>query len=196
MMDTQQLTALSRVERESRERRHGHGGGVFWLTGFSGAGKSTLAFGVEQRLFQAGMQAVALDGDVLRRGLCSDLGFSLDARRENVRRVAEVAALLAKSGQICLCACIAPLREFREMSRAIIGADYYEIYVRCPLEVCRSRDVKGLYARVDAGVVREYTGVSSPYEPPERPDLILPTHEMDAAHCLDMLEAFVRARVS
>ena len=195
-MNTERRAAVSRIGRESRERRHGHRGGVFWLTGLSGAGKSTLAFGVEQRLFQAGMQVMALDGDVLRRGLCADLGFSLDARRENVRRVAEVAALLARSGQICLCACIAPLREFRNMSRAVIGADYHEIYVRCPLEVCRFRDVKGLYARVDAGIVREYTGVSSPYEPPEQPDLTLPTHELNVNRCLDMLEAFVRSRVA
>lgn len=186
--------SAGRLGRGRREQRYGHRGGVFWLTGLSGAGKSTLAFGVEQRLFRTGMQVVTLDGDRLRAGVCADLGYSLEDRRENVRRMAELAALLAGAGQICLCACIAPLRAFRRMSREIIGPDYHEIYVRCPLEVCRARDVKGLYARVEAGTVREYTGVSSPYEPPEKPDLVLSTHELEEAHCLDLLEAFVRER--
>ncbi len=168
-----------------------HKGAVFWLTGLSGAGKTTLAFGAEKSLLASGMRVITLDGDMMRQGLCADLGFSLEARRENVRRVAHVAALIAQAGYICLCACIAPMREYRHLCRKIIGPCYHEIFIDCPLEICRQRDVKGLYAKVNAGLINEYTGISSPYERPEHPDLILQTHTQSVELSLKKLEKYI-----
>lgn len=181
--------------RQQCEERNGHRGAVFWLTGLSGAGKSTLARGVENRLFQAGLRVVVLDGDIMRKGLCAGLGFSLEDRQESLRRVAHTAALLTDLGHICLCACIAPLAAHRQMCREIIGRDYHELFVDCPLNVCQSRDVKGLYAKVNAGFVVQYTGVSSPYEVPLTPDLILHTNEQDIDSCLHSLETYILSHI-
>ncbi len=168
-----------------------HKGAVFWLTGLSGAGKTTLAFGAEKSLLASGMRVMTLDGDMMRRGLCADLGFSLEERRENVRRIAHVGALIAQAGQICLCACIAPMREYRNLCRQIIGPCYHEIFIDCPLEICRQRDVKGLYAKVKAGLIDEYTGISSPYERPEHPDLVLQTHTQSVESSLKKFERYI-----
>lgn len=190
------MTQITTPTRAQREARNGHRGAVFWLTGLSGAGKSTLAHGVEARLFHAGLRVAVLDGDVMRKGLCAGLGFSLENRQENLRRVAHTAALLASLGHICLCACIAPLRAHRQMCREIIGENYHEIFVDCPLDVCRSRDVKGLYAKVTAGLMTQYTGVSSPYEAPTAPDLALRTGEQHVDVCLNSLENYILAHIT
>ncbi len=173
-----------------------HEGAVFWLTGLSGAGKTTLAFGAEKHLLTSGMRVMTLDGDMMRRGLCADLGFSLEERRENVRRIAHVAALVSQAGHICLCACISPMQEYRELCREIIGPYYHEIFIDCPLEICRQRDVKGLYAKVTAGLIEEYTGISSPYERPEHPDLVLQTHTQSVDESLKILEQYIYTKTN
>lgn len=179
-----------RVSRAERERLIGQRGHVLWLTGLSGAGKSTLAYALEARLHALGRQAVVLDGDNLRHGLCADLGFSLADRHENLRRVAEVARLLVDAGQLCIAAFISPLRADRAMARAIIGpADFSEVYLDCALPVCEARDVKGLYRRARNGEIPDFTGISSPYEAPQQPDLQLATGRDPLSTCLDQLFA-------
>ena len=164
------------VSRRQREEMHGHRGAVVWFTGLSGAGKTTLARAIEQRLFQAGCQAVVLDGDSLRQGLCAGLGFSPQERSENIRRAGEAARLFAEAGIIVLAALISPLRADRERVRAMQAeGDFVEAWCQCPLEVCEQRDVKGLYAKARAGQLKEFTGVSAPYEAPENPEINLHT---------------------
>lgn len=164
------------VQRTEREQRNGHRGGVIWLTGLSGSGKSTIATAVERELFDAGHHVVLLDGDNVRTGLCGDLGFSLTDRRENIRRIAEVAKLFVAAGAQVLCSFVSPTREIRSLARSIIGAeDFYEVFVNTPLEVCEARDVKGLYAKARAGEIKGFTGIDSPYEAPEDPFLDLLT---------------------
>ncbi len=163
------------VSRTDREQRNGHSARVFWLTGLSGSGKSTIAHAVEKALFDAGMQAVVFDGDNVRHGLCSNLGFLPEDRQENIRRISEVSKLFAESGTICLCAFIAPLEADRTVIRSVLGDDLREIYVSCPLSVCEARDVKGYYARARAGLIKHYTGISAPYEVPQHPHLVVDT---------------------
>ncbi len=173
------------VTRAQRERQAGHRAQVLWFTGLSGAGKSTLASAVEEALHAQGRRTFVLDGDNVRHGLCADLGFSPEARRENLRRVAEMARLFVQAGVLTLTAFISPLREDRERVRAIIGAgDLLEIYVQCPLEVCEARDVKGMYRRARAGEIKEFTGVSAPYEPPLAPALAVDTSRLALADCV------------
>ncbi len=149
---------------------------VFLLTGLSGAGKTTLAQHMVTRLQQSGKHALMLDGDHMRKSLCADLGFSLADRSESLRRVAHVAKLFAEQNFICFCSCIAPLQQQRNMFKEIIEHNYQEIFVKCPLEICQARDVKGLYAKVRHGLIAEYTGIASPYEEPEAPHLTVRTH--------------------
>lgn len=173
-----------------KEMRQAESGRVIWLTGLSGAGKSTLAYGLQAHLRLGGRHCIVLDGDHLRSGLCSDLDFSLSGRRENLRRAAEVAKLFAESGAVCIAAFISPMRADREMIRKIVGADRFtEVYLDCSLQACESRDVKGLYKRARAGTVAEFTGVTSPYEPPISPDLILATETQSIDDCLCLLQA-------
>lgn len=162
------------VTRFRREQLNGHHGAVIWFTGLSGSGKSTLAHEVEERLHRGGARTFVFDGDNVRHGLCADLGFSMADRSENIRRIGELAKFFVEAGVIALTAFISPLRKDRERVRDRIGAkDFIEIYCRCPIEVCESRDVKGLYRRARLGEVKNFTGISSPYEEPEQPDLIL-----------------------
>lgn len=166
----------SSVTRDDRERQHGHRGRVLWFTGLSGAGKSTLAHAVDKTLHLQGKKTTVLDGDNVRHGLCADLGFSPDDRRENLRRIAEVAKLFAESGIITLAAFISPMREDRAMVKRIIGEnDFMEIYVQCPLDVCEARDAKGMYRKARAGELSDFTGISAPYEAPEDARLVLQT---------------------
>lgn len=164
------------VTRSRREQRNRHRGAILWFTGLSGAGKSTLAHAVEEELFQIGCQSFVLDGDNVRHGLCSDLGFSVPDRHENIRRVGELAKLFCESGLIVLTAFISPLREDRARVRTLAAADFKEIFCNCPVEICEERDVKGLYKKAREGKIQEFTGVSSPYEPPMEPDLTIDTH--------------------
>jgi adenylylsulfate kinase len=163
------------VSRERREQQNSHAGGVFWFTGLSGAGKSTLAHAVEEKLHQAGYRTFVLDGDNVRHGLCADLSFSDDDRKENIRRVGHISRLYVEAGIIVLTAFISPFRDDRDNVRKICGADFHEIYCRCSLEVCETRDVKGLYKRARAGEIPDFTGISSPYEEPESSELDIDT---------------------
>ncbi len=163
------------VTRARREQKNKHKGGLFWFTGLSGAGKSTLAHAVEEQLFQKGYNTYVLDGDNVRHGLCADLGFSDDDRKENIRRIGHMSNLFVQAGVIVLTAFISPFRIDRQNARKIAGADFHEIYCDCSLEVCEQRDVKGLYKKARAGEIPFFTGIDSPYEVPENPELITKT---------------------
>lgn len=163
------------ITRAMREERNSHKAKTIWLTGLSGAGKSTLANAVEKRLFDQGVHTMLLDGDNVRLGLCRDLSFSAKDRRENIRRVAETAKLLNDAGIVVLTAFISPFRADREMAREIIGDAFVEVYVSTDLATCEERDVKGMYAKARRGELREFTGVSSPYEAPAHPEITIST---------------------
>jgi len=176
-----------------RAKRNGHVGAVVWLTGLSGSGKSTLAAAVEFELFSQGKQVFMLDGDHLRGGLCSDLGFSPESRKENVRRAGEVAALFAEAGLLCVAAFISPYRSERALARRVAPEGrFLEVYLNAPLAVCEKRDPKGLYARARTGELKQFTGISAPYEPPEHPDLELRTDRLTVTQCVDLLLDKVR----
>ena len=183
------------VTRERREAANGHRAAVLWFTGLSGAGKSTLAHAVEEQLHQAGCRTFVLDGDNVRHGLCSNLGFSNDDRRENIRRIAEVAKLMMESGVIAITAFISPFRDDRQRARELFPeGDFIEVYCAAPLAVCESRDVKGLYARARAGEVKEFTGITSPYEPPITPELVIDTGSDSLHVCADQVLTLLRSR--
>lgn len=168
---------------------------VLWLTGLSGAGKSTLAAALHQRLLDGGQMAAVLDGDAVRAGLCRGLGFSPEDRRENIRRVAEVARLMREAGLVVVCALISPLREDRAMAREIIGAEHFrEVHVATPLEVCEQRDPKGLYRNARANALTQFTGISAPYEEPSAPDLRVDTQTSDVDSAVASLEALLSSR--
>ncbi|WP_428623800.1 adenylyl-sulfate kinase [Sedimenticola sp.] len=167
------------VTRERRELQNNHRSAILWFTGLSGAGKSTLAHATEERLHQMGCRTFVMDGDNVRHGLCGDLGFSLEDRDENIRRISEVAKLMMEAGVIVMTAFISPLRTHRESARGIAPhGDFIEFFCDSPIEVCEARDVKGLYKKARSGEIKEFTGISSPYEPPERPDLVVNTAEL------------------
>ncbi|HLI10203.1 MAG TPA: adenylyl-sulfate kinase [Alphaproteobacteria bacterium] len=186
------LTAVAhRVSQAVREARVGHRGGVLWFTGLSGAGKSTLAMEVEQRLFARGYNVYVLDGDNLRRGLNSNLGFSAEDRAENIRRVGEVAALFADAGFVCITAFISPYRSDRERARQAAPGKFHEIHINADLAVCEARDPKGLYRRARAGDIKEFTGISAPYEPPAAPELVVDTDRRGVEECAAQIVAYV-----
>ncbi|KWO46197.1 adenylyl-sulfate kinase [Burkholderia sp. MSMB1459WGS] len=178
------------VPRDERRVSPQRAGGVLWLTGLSGAGKTTLADAVAARLRDRRMHAVVLDGDRLRTGLNRDLGFTVQDRFENVRRIAEVAALTSESGALAIVAVISPLAAMRDAARAIVGPAFREVYVSTPLVCCEARDPKGLYAKARCGALPEFTGVSAPYEPPVKADLTLDTGRASLATCVDTLLQF------
>ena len=183
------------VTRDERERRLGQRGVAVWLTGLSSSGKTTLALGAERALFDEGFVTQRLDGDELRRGLNAGLGYSLTDRHENIRRLAEVARIHAHAGLVVLVAAISPTREIREMARTTIGSgDFFEVYVACPLEVCEARDVKGMYRRARRREITEFTGIDSPYEPPEAAALTIRTDLLDEAASVGLLAEAVAAR--
>jgi adenylyl-sulfate kinase len=169
----------SSISRTDREQKNGHRAAVIWLTGLSGAGKSTIARDVERRLFDRGCRTAVLDGDRLRDGLCSDLGFSPADRTENIRRAGEMARILFEQGCIVLCAFVSPYRLDRERVRARFPeGSFLEVFIKATLETCRRRDPKGLYARAGRGQIPEFTGLSAPYEEPLRPDVTLDTERL------------------
>lgn len=170
--------------RPEREALHGHRGATLWFTGLSGSGKSTVARRVELLLAQRKHLVYTLDGDNVRHGLCSDLGFSHDDRTENIRRIGEVCKLFTDAGLLTLAAFVSPYREDRARVRTILeSGDFIEVYVAADLAVCESRDPKGLYRKARAGEIREFTGVSAPYEAPEQPELTLHTDQEDVDAC-------------
>jgi adenylyl-sulfate kinase len=174
-----------KITHEQRERQNGHPGYVVWFTGLSGSGKSTLATELERELFNRGKHAYVLDGDNVRHGLCSDLGFAPDDRKENIRRIGEMAKLFADAGMICLTAFISPYRSDRELARNIAPPGrFIEVYLNTPIEVCEQRDPKGLYVKARKGTIKEFTGVSAPYEVPLNPEVELHTEQMSVADCV------------
>ncbi len=177
------------VLRADREKRQGHPSAVIWFTGLSGSGKSTLANELDWRLFERGVSSYVLDGDNIRHGLNGDLGFSPEDRTENIRRIGEVAKLLADAGTIALTAFISPYREDRDRVRALLDrdTDFLEVFVKAPLEVCEDRDPKGLYKKARSGEIPEFTGISAPYEEPLDPEITLDTSQEDVTACVDRL---------
>ena len=167
------------ISREDREIRLGQHAKVLWFTGLSGSGKSTLAIALERQLFDQGYSVIVLDGDNIRTGINNNLTFSPDDRTENIRRIAEVAKLFLANGIICIVSFISPTRDMRSMARQIIGpADFVEVFIDTPIEVCEARDVKGLYKKARAGEILDFTGVNAPYEAPLKPDVHIQTESM------------------
>ena len=183
------------VPREDREERLGHRAAVVWLTGLSGAGKSTLARGLERRLFERGVRTMSIDGDHLRHGLCGDLGFSTRDRSENIRRAGEVARLFFEQGSVTICSFISPRQQDRTYVRKLIPEGrFFEIHLDCDLDVCRERDPKGLYRKALDGEIRNFTGISAHYAPPEHPELSIPTHVWSIDECVSRLVTLLEER--
>ncbi|MBI3446227.1 MAG: adenylyl-sulfate kinase [Magnetospirillum sp.] len=185
-----------KVDAETRAIANGHRGGVVWLTGLSGAGKSTIAMEVERQLFLKGWQVTVLDGDNVRNGLCADLGFSSADRTENIRRVGQVANLLAEAGMVVVTSFISPFRSDREKVRAIDPDAFHEIHIATDLAECERRDPKGLYKKARAGEIADFTGITSPYEPPELPELILSTRERSVDESVADLLRYIESTFS
>jgi adenylylsulfate kinase len=180
------------VTREHREALLGQRGATVWLTGLSGSGKSTIAVAAEKALTQRGRLAYVLDGDNIRHGLNANLGFSPDDRSENIRRIGEVAKLFTDSGVLVFSSFISPYRADRDAVRAIMGkGDFVEVYVAASLETCEKRDVKGLYAKARSGEIPEFTGISAPYEEPERAELVLDTDALSVEESVDQIVAYL-----
>jgi len=183
---------VSTVSRQDREDMNGHKSCILWFTGLSGSGKSTLAHAVEDRLHRQGVRTFVLDGDNVRRGLCKDLGFSDEDRTENIRRIGEVSNLLMQAGVISLTAFISPFIKDRQIVRDLAeSGEFIEIFCNAPLTVCEQRDVKGLYKKARAGVIPEFTGISSPYEKPENPEITLDTDKLTVETCVDQIISYL-----
>jgi adenylylsulfate kinase len=183
------------VTRQRRAALLGHRSVVLWFTGLSGAGKSTLAHALEEALFQRGCHTFVLDGDNVRHSLCADLGFSLADRSENIRRIGQAAKLFLEAGVMVMTAFISPLIVDRQRARSLFPqGDFIEIYCEANLAVCELRDTKGLYQRARAGEVKDFTGISSPYEPPVSPELVVNTGALPLAVCVDQVIAFLVQR--
>jgi adenylylsulfate kinase len=174
------------VSRADREALHAHKSVILWFTGLSGSGKSTLAHAVEDYLHKMGVSTYVLDGDNVRQGLCSDLGFTDSDRTENIRRIGELAKLMTEAGIITLTAFISPFISDRDIARKLVpSGDFLEIYCSCPIETCEQRDVKGLYKKARAGQIPLFTGIGSPYQVPENPELIVNTHEQTLSESVE-----------
>ncbi|WP_301109714.1 adenylyl-sulfate kinase [Sporosarcina sp.] len=181
------------VTKEEQRKRNRHHSAVLYFTGLSGSGKSTIANAAARRLHDLGANTYVLDGDNVRHGLNSDLGFTDEARKENIRRIGEVAKLFIDSGQLVFTAFISPFQEDRDSVRRLVEADeFVEVYISCPLEACEERDPKGLYEKARAGVIPEFTGISSPYEAPEKPELVLETDRFTIEECVEQLISYLR----
>lgn len=181
------------ITRRHREEQSGHRSVILWFTGLSGAGKSTLAHAVEDQLFQHHCRTFVIDGDNVRHGLCADLGFSSDDRVENIRRVGEIAKLFTEAGIISLTAFISPFKADRDRVRALVPkGDFIEIYCQASLDVCEERDVKGLYQKARSGEIAHFTGISSPYEPPESPELTVNTGEAPLETCVEQVIQYLQ----
>ena len=184
------------ISRSDREKQHGHKSVILWFTGLSGSGKSTLAHAVETQLHKMGSSTFVLDGDNVRHGLCSDLGFDDNDRVENIRRIGELAKLMSESGVIVLTAFISPFKNDRSSARKLVPhGDFLEIYCKCPIETCETRDVKGLYKKARAGEIPFFTGIGSAYEAPEKPELIVNTHDQTLDESVNEVINLLRQRV-
>jgi adenylylsulfate kinase len=183
------------VTRDDREKMNGHKGCTVWLTGLSGSGKSTIAVDLEKRLWERDVRCYILDGDNIRHGLNKNLGFSPEDRTENIRRIGEVAKLFTEAGLVTLTAFISPYRADRDQVRSIMSSgDFIEVFVECPVEVCEERDVKGLYKKARAGEIKEFTGISAPYEAPLRPELTIHTSEQSVEASARQILGYLESR--
>jgi adenylylsulfate kinase len=183
------------VDKQLRRVANGHGSFVIWLTGLSGSGKSTIGSQLEKYLFDSGIHTYLLDGDNLRMGMNSDLGFSEQHRQENIRRAGELAKVLVEAGVVVIVALISPYQRDRNLARQIMGTDeFVEVYVQCPLDVCVERDPKGLYRKVMAGTIKNFTGFDSPYEEPTNPELVIPTDQLSVDACTEQVISYLTAR--
>jgi adenylylsulfate kinase len=181
------------VTRERRQKQNNHKSVILWFTGLSGAGKSTLAHAVEEELHQMGCRTFVFDGDNVRHGLNRNLGFSKEDRQENVRRIGEMCKLFIEAGVIALTAFISPIKEDRDKVRRLVKeGDFIEIFCDCALEVCEQRDVKGMYARARRGEIKEFTGISSPYEKPENPELVVNTENASLEECVASVMGYLK----
>ncbi|KMY55449.1 adenylylsulfate kinase [Bacillus sp. FJAT-27231] len=183
------------VTKESRHLLNGHQSCVLWFTGLSGSGKSTLANAVDEMLFQQRCRSYVLDGDNIRHGLNKDLSFGTEDRKENIRRIGEVAKLFVDSGQIVSSAFISPFREDRQLVRSMFApGEFIEVFVHCPIQVCEERDPKGLYKKARKGVIPDFTGVSSPYEPPHHPEIVIETDKMSVEQSVKEILAYLKEK--
>ena len=192
-IESRNITAAPhRVAVQERWQANNHKGGVLWFTGLSGSGKTTLAFEMEQILFSKGYQAYVLDGDNVRQGLSSDLGFNPEDRTENIRRIGEVAALFTGAGIIVLSAFISPYHSDRSLARKAVGEGFHEIYLSANLAICEARDTKGLYKKAHNGEISDFTGVSAPYECPTSPDLTIDTENLSIEDSTTLLMQYIK----
>jgi adenylylsulfate kinase len=195
MKSTNMIYHHATVTRERRNQLNNHKSVVLWFTGLSGSGKSTMSHALEERLFNKGCRTFVLDGDNVRHGLNSNLGFSNKDRKENIRRIGEVSKLMMEAGFIIMTAFISPFREDRIAVRNLIpNGDFIEIYCKASLETCEARDVKGLYKRARAGEIKNYTGISSPYEVPENADLIIDTEQETIEDSVSIIISFLKKK--
>ena len=187
---------IHKINKEDRNKLAGNRSFVIWFTGLSGSGKSTLANFLEQKLYENGIQTYILDGDNIRFGLNKDLDFSDEGRKENIRRIGEVAKLMTDAGIVVLTAFISPFREDRKTVRQLLDKnDFIEIYVKCDLNVCEERDVKGLYSKARAGEIKDFTGIDSPYEEPENPEFVIDTTENSIEESVDRIYTYLESRL-
>jgi adenylylsulfate kinase len=176
------------ITKKDRQMLNGHKSLILWFTGLSGSGKSTIAHRLEEELFKLGIRTYVLDGDNIRTGLNKDLGFSPEDREENIRRIGEVAKLFVDAGIVVLTAFISPYRKDRKFVRNLVDKDeFIEIYVKCPIEVCERRDVKGLYEKARRGIIKQFTGIDDPYEEPEDPEIVVETDRMSVDECVNKI---------
>ncbi|WP_113930754.1 adenylyl-sulfate kinase [Bacillus sp. P14.5] len=183
------------IKKDHRQKRNGHRSMIIWFTGLSGSGKSTLSVELEKRLFESGRQVYRLDGDNLRHGLNSNLGFSEEDRNENIRRVGETAKLFVDAGTIVLTAFISPYQTDREWVRSIVEeGEFIEVYMKASLEECEKRDPKGLYKKARAGEIKGFTGIDAPYEAPSSPDLVIDTETETVEQSAEKILAYLRQR--
>ena len=184
-------------KKKTEEKRLGQKAKVLWLTGLSGSGKSTIAQGLERKLYNEGFFPQVLDGDNIRTGINSNLGFSIDDRNENIRRIAEVAKLYLNSGIISICSFISPTIYARTFAKEIVGKnDFLEIFINTPLDVCEARDVKGLYKKARKGEIKNFTGIDSPYEAPKNPDLEIKTENQTVEESVEAIFEFIYPSIS
>ncbi|MCG8487325.1 MAG: adenylyl-sulfate kinase [Chromatiales bacterium] len=189
-MDDNVIWHQATVTRDRREKMNLHRAKLLWFTGLSGSGKSTIAHALEERLHQRGCRTYVFDGDNVRHGLCNDLGFSIEDRTENIRRIGEMSKLFVDAGVIALTAFISPIREDRDKVRNLFSkGDFIEVYIKASIETCESRDVKGLYKKAREGKIQNFTGISSPYEAPENPEIVVDTENREVDDCVDSLLA-------
>ncbi|PJN89809.1 adenylyl-sulfate kinase [Bacillus sp. mrc49] len=185
----------SSLTKDLRRKQNGHESTVLWFTGLSGSGKSTIANAVAKELYNRNIRSYVLDGDNIRHGLNKDLGFSEEDRTENIRRIGEVSKLFVDSGQFVLTAFISPFRADRQIVRDLLEeGEFIEVYIKCPIEECEVRDPKGLYDKARKGIIKDFTGIDSPYEEPVQPEIILESNQYSVEECVEQVISFLTAK--